>query len=162
MVTPPWTLESLAYHWGDAYLFCYTRDRWVALRRDRRYFLTADTLDDLEAAISSDYETSPVPRAFDPPDAAGYLDEPDDRHVWEPGLANMTAGDEQYSDEALDPETRIILWELRQLFPHWEIIYSPQLRTWMAKSKHGSFCEHSIALVWVALARMEHRRIDWD
>ena len=33
MMTPPWTLESLAYHWGDAYLFCYTRDRWVALRK---------------------------------------------------------------------------------------------------------------------------------
>ena len=51
MMTPPWTLELLSFHWGDAYLFCYARNRWVALRRDQRYFLTADTLDELEAAI---------------------------------------------------------------------------------------------------------------
>ncbi len=29
-------LEALAFHWGDAYLFSYFRDRWVALRRDNR------------------------------------------------------------------------------------------------------------------------------
>jgi len=39
-MTPPWTLESLAFHWGDAYVFCYTRDRWVALRKDNHTFIT--------------------------------------------------------------------------------------------------------------------------
>ena len=38
---PPVTLESLAFHWGDAYLICYARDQWAALRRDTRRFLTA-------------------------------------------------------------------------------------------------------------------------
>jgi hypothetical protein len=74
MMTPPWTLESLAFHWGDAYLFCYTRDRWVALRKDNHAFIAADTLDGLEAAIQRDYATHPVPHDFDPPDATHYLE----------------------------------------------------------------------------------------
>ena len=149
MSLPPWTLESLVHHWGDAYLFSYCRDRWVALRRDTRYFISADTLDELEAAIQADYEACPVPRAFDPPGTADYLGRPDEE--------NERQRDE---DENLAPETSLVLSELRQLFPLWAVTYSPGLQTWIAKSKHGSFCEHSIALVWVALERME--RIDWD
>lgn len=152
MRLPPWTLESLAHEWGDAYLFSYCRDRWVALRRDTRYFIAADTLDELEAAIQADYRQLPVPRAFDPPGADAYLDGPEE------------AG-EQDSDEAFGPGTHLILLKLRQLFPYWCITYSSELETWIATSEQGSFCEHSIALVWVALARMERRqegRIDRD
>ena len=75
---PPWTLERLAYEWGDAYLFSYCRDRWVALRRDNRSFITAHTLDLLEGAIRENYRWHPVPRAYDPPGATDYLDEADE------------------------------------------------------------------------------------
>jgi hypothetical protein len=69
--------------------------------------------------------------------------------------------DDQDGDDALDPDTRIILREVRALFPYWESTYSAELGIWRAKSKHGSFGEPSIALVWVALAQME-RRIDLE
>ena len=70
---PAVTLESVAFHWGDAYLLSYARDRWVALRRDRHRFLTAHTLTELETAIEADYRDHPVPRDFDPPGAGDYL-----------------------------------------------------------------------------------------
>ena len=70
---PAVTLESVAFDWGDAYLLSYTRDRWVALRRDSHRFLTAHTLTGLETAIEADYRDHPVPRDFDPPGAADYL-----------------------------------------------------------------------------------------
>jgi hypothetical protein len=159
MTMPPWTLERLAHEWGDAYLLCYCRDRWVALRRDRRYFLVADSLDELERVIRSDYRVRPVPREYDPPGAGDYLDGTDEASGWGPPLPEVAA--EQDGDAALDPETRIILRELRELFPYWEITYSAELGIWRAKSKDGSFGEPSIALVWVALAQME-RQIDWD
>ncbi len=63
---PAVTLESLSFHWADAYLISYARDRWVALRRDRHRFLTAGTLTGLETAIEADYRDHPVPRDFDP------------------------------------------------------------------------------------------------
>ena len=78
MTGAPVTLESLAFNWGDAYLFSYARDRWVALRRDRLRFLTAETLTGLEQAIEDDHRDHPVPRHFDPPGAADYLDLPKD------------------------------------------------------------------------------------
>lgn len=161
MTMPPWTLERLAHEWGDAYLLSYCRDRWVALRRDQRYFLTADTLDGLERAIQSDYREWPVPRECDPPGASDYLDESDGRDEtdgWGPPLAEVAERD---GDDALEPETRIILRELRELFPYWEISYSAELGIWRAKSKHGSFGEPSIALVWVVLSQME-RKMDRD
>ena len=70
---PAVTLESVTFHWGDAYLISYARDRWVALRRDNHRFLTAPTLTGLEAVIQADYRDHPVPRDFDPPGAADYF-----------------------------------------------------------------------------------------
>jgi hypothetical protein len=70
---PAVTLESVAFHWGDAYLISYARDRWVALRRDRHRFLTAPTLTGLETAIEADYRDHPVPRDPGPTGAADYL-----------------------------------------------------------------------------------------
>jgi hypothetical protein len=69
MSGPRWTLAAVTYHWGDAYLITYTRDHWVALRRDTRQFLSGSTLDELEAAIRADYDRQPVPREFDLPDS---------------------------------------------------------------------------------------------
>jgi hypothetical protein len=150
-MTPPWTLESLAFHWGDAYLFCYTRDRWVALRRDKRYFITADTLDGLQEAIQRDYNARRVPRDFDPAGATDYLDGEDQL---------QGRGDDRAA--VPDIETQIILRELRQRFPSWRITYSPQLGAWVAKSRYGTFCENSMTLVCIALTRIEQRMIDWD
>ncbi len=70
---PAVTLETVTFHWGDAYLIRCTRDRRVALRRDRQRFVTAGTLAGLETAIEADYRDNPVPRDFDPPGAADYL-----------------------------------------------------------------------------------------
>jgi len=121
MTSPPWTLASLAFHWGDAYLFSYTRDRRVALRRDRRYFITADTLPELEAAISSNYAKHPVPRSFDPPGATDYLGDPDHDPETEDG------------DAALDVATMIILMELRQPLLAWTITHSADIRAWIER-----------------------------
>ena len=35
MSGPRWTLAAVTYHWADAYLITYTRDRWVALCQRR-------------------------------------------------------------------------------------------------------------------------------
>ena len=145
MSIQPLNLESLAFHWGDAYLLCYSRDRWVALRRDNHMIIAADTLAQLEAEIEFDYEKNPVPRDFDPPDMTDYLDTEDED--W-----NET------DDGGLDAETRIILSELRQLFPDWTITYSPQTRVWVAQTSHATICENSMVLVCIALTRIEQKR----
>ena len=141
---------------------------------DKRSFLTADTLDELEAAIRSDYGRNPVPRDCDPPDATDYLEAPESGRWWGEGDEEWDGDNcriyepavpqpQGTSDDgaALDPETALILAELKTLFPRWEVTYSAALGTWTAKSQYGSFCEPTIALVWVGLTRME-RKIDWD
>ena len=75
---PGVTLESLDFDWGDAYIICYARDQWAALRRDTRRFLTAQTLDELATKIDTDYAAHPVPREFGPPGTADYLSAPDE------------------------------------------------------------------------------------
>ena len=97
-------LDTLAFHWADAYLLSYSRDRWVALRRDTRRFLIAGTLTGLEHAIQADYRHNPVSRDCDPPGTAGYLSLPGDGDV---------AGDGDVPDE----ESRFILAALRYAFP---------------------------------------------
>jgi len=68
---------TLSFHWGDAHLLTCTRDRWVALRRDRHRFLTAHTLTGLKTAIEADYRDHPVPPDSGPPGADGYLNFPE-------------------------------------------------------------------------------------
>ena len=113
---PGVTLESLDFEWGDAYLICYARDQWAALRRDTRRFLTAQTLDELAARIDADYAAHPVPRGCDPPGTADYLNAPDE-------------------DEAAgqDGERLELLAGLRDASPRWAISYSPFSRTWTAR-----------------------------
>lgn len=63
---PPVTLASLAARWGQAYLFGYARDRWIAIRRDGIWFLAAATLATLEAEIGFDQEQTPLLAVEDP------------------------------------------------------------------------------------------------
>ncbi len=141
---PPVTLASLTYHWGDAYMIHYTRDRWTALRRDTRRFLTADTLDGLETAIRADYRDQPVPRDFDLPGLTSYLNPDNDGDAPDEG------------EEVLEEDTLILLM-LRSAFPRWKITHSPQLRAWTAQTPDGTICENSPALLCLALTLIERK-----
>jgi len=135
-------LEALAFHWGDAYLLSYFRDRWAALRRDNYRFITADTLTELRNAIEADYENNPVPRAYDPSGATDYLD----------------AGDDDIpGDDDPDAETLTVLRELQTVFPMWAITYSCQMRSWIARTGDKTICENSPVLLAMALTLIERR-----
>lgn len=70
---PPVTLESLAFRRGGARLIHCARGQWAALRRGTRRFLTAQTLDQLAAAIEGpgrDWPWGNVP-PHKPPARAG-------------------------------------------------------------------------------------------
>ena len=151
---PPVTLESLDFEWGDAYLIHYARDQWAALRRDTRRFLTAQTLDELAATIEADYAASPVPRNFDPPDTADYLDAPDEDEA-----EDMDEDEGPGQDEAPgeDRERLELLMRLRDAFPHWVISYSPQTRAWIARKDGATICENSAALLCIALTLIERK-----
>ena len=139
MTGAPVTLESLAFNWGDAYLFSYARDRWVALRRDRLRFLTAETLTRLEHAIEDDHRDQPVPRHFDPPGAADYLDLP---------------GDDGMAGE----ETPFMLAALRHAFPSWTITCAEQMRAWIARTSGRTICVNSAVMLCAALMLVEGRQ----
>lgn len=138
------TLASLAAEWGDAYLIHYARDRWVALRRDTRRFLTADTLPGLERALKADYRDNPIPADFDVPGLTSYLT-PD--------------GDAPGDDvEEVPDEDTLILLMLRSAFPLWKVTYSPELRAWTAQTPDGTICENSAALLCIALTLIERKQ----
>jgi hypothetical protein len=138
MTGAPVTLETLAFNWGDAYLFSYARDRWVALRRDRLRFLTAETLTGLEHAIEDDHRDHPVPRHFDPPGATDYLDVP--------------------GGDGMDGEgTPFMLAALRHAFPAWTITCSSGLGAWIARSQGRTICQGSPFMLCAALTLVEGR-----
>ena len=62
----PWDvmeLESLTFHWGDAYSISHpVPGRWIAQRRDNRETVTAETAEQLHKAIEADYAKKRVPR----------------------------------------------------------------------------------------------------
>jgi hypothetical protein len=62
----PWDvaeLESLAWHWGDAYaVTCPEPGTWLAQRRDTRETLRAATPGALHEAILADYTARPIGR----------------------------------------------------------------------------------------------------
>jgi hypothetical protein len=134
------TLESLEFRWGDIYLVCYARDKWVALRRDHLRFLTADTLAGLERAIESDHRDHPLPRDFGPAGAADYLSVPDD-----------DLPDEDLPDDA----SRFVLAALRHAFPLWTITYSAQMHAWIAWTRTKTLCENSPVLLCAALLMLQ-------
>ena len=57
MTIHPLTLEALVFHWGDVYVICYQRDRWVAKRRASELLFDANTLAELETEIEADFQT---------------------------------------------------------------------------------------------------------
>jgi hypothetical protein len=150
MNEPRWTLEAVTFHWGDAYLVSYTCDRWVALRRDTHQFVTADTLDRLEAAMRADYEHQPVPRDFDPPGTAEEM-------TWSLVPAICDTDEVTGDDDGLDADTVTIVRTLRQAFPLWAITYSRQTRAWIARTHGKTICEASAALLCIALTLIERR-----
>jgi hypothetical protein len=137
-------LEALVFDWGDAYLLSYVRDRWVALRRDRRRFLVADTLTGLERLIQDDYRRHPVSRDCDPPGTADYL--------------SLDAGDMAGDGDVPDEDTEFILAALRCAFPSWTITCSPQLRAWLARAGGKTICLDSPVLLCAALTLIERRQ----
>jgi len=134
-------LETLAFHWADAYLLSYSRDRWVALRRGTRRFLIAGTLTGLEHAIQDDYRHHPVSRDCDPPGTADCL--------------NLDDGEVPADGDVPDEEIRFILAALRYAFPAWTITYSPPLRAWIARSCGKTICQNSPVLLCAALMPIE-------
>jgi hypothetical protein len=150
MTVPPPTLAFLAYHWGDAYLISYAKDRWIALRRDTRYFLVADSPAELEKLITADYRRQPVSRDFDPLQDANYL-------IF-PGILAFPGEDDSLdADEGLGTETLIILQELRRAFPAWTITYSKQTQTWVGQMRKKTISVTSAVELCTALTLIERR-----
>jgi hypothetical protein len=152
-MAPP-TLASLAWHWGDAYLLSWVRDRWVALRRDARYFLVASTLPELETLITADHRDNPVSRDYDPPGAGDYLEYPG--VLFAPG----DDSDHPDDDQGLDAEALITIAELRRAFPAWAIIYSTELGAWIATTRTKTISQHSAVSLAIALTLIERR--EWQ
>jgi hypothetical protein len=149
MTGPPPTLAFLAYHWGDSYLLSSVRDRWVALRRDARYFLVADTLAELEIVVTADYGANPVGRKYDPPGTDDYLAIP--------GILTGDGGEDLDDDAELDVDTLITVRELRRAFPMWTIIYSAQTRTWIGRTRKKTISQSSAVSLSIALTMIERR-----
>jgi hypothetical protein len=138
---PPITLTSLTWGWGDAYAIGYHHDQWTAARRDGHAAITAYTLAGLDTAISIDYRTRPVPRAFDPP-----------------GTDSVT-GQDRDSDQAPadDTEAVFLLAAMQAAFPAWTIEYSTHARAWIAHTRKKTICENSPVLLCAALLLIERR-----
>jgi hypothetical protein len=161
MSSDPSALESLMFNWGDAYLFGYARDRWVAIRRDGLLFLAADTLTQLETEIESDCGKNPVLDECDALDAVSdYLtaEHGDLPESTDDLLALAVRAAEAIVGEAA--EHHIILDELRVLFPDWDIEYCEQMRGWIAKRKGATIWENSPLFLRIALTRIEQKRKD--
>ena len=151
---PGVTLESLDFDWGDAYIICYARDQWAALRRDTHRFLTAATLDELAASIEADYAAHPVPRDFDPPGTADYLDAPGGDEDQDPDDDEDDGGGRA---PGRDGERLELLIRLREAFPQWAISYVPFPRAWTARKDGATICQNSAALLCIALALIERK-----
>ena len=151
---PPVTLQWLAFNWGDAYIICYARDHWAALRRDTRRFLTAETLDELAARIDADYAASPVPRGCDPPGTADYLDAPGEGEDQDDAPEEDDGGG---GASGRDGDRLELLIRLREAFPQWAISYAPFSGAWTARKDGATICQNSPALLCLALALIERK-----
>ena len=161
---PGVTLESLDWDWGDAYLICYARDQWAALRRDTHRFLTAQTLDELATKIDADYAASPVPRGCDPPGTADYLAPGDGEDLDEDDAPGE--GEGEGGAPGQDGDTLELLIRLRNAFPQWAISYAPFPQAWTAHKDGATICQKSPALLCLALIERKERRArhgpGWD
>lgn len=66
-VMTPWQddLETLRWHWGDAYEILWANGQFHAKRRDNGKMLHAETAEDMYKVIAQDYQAKPVPRVRD-------------------------------------------------------------------------------------------------
>jgi hypothetical protein len=159
MSSDPPALESLMFAWGDAYIFGYARDRWIAIRRDGVLFLASDTLTQLEAEIEFDDGNNPVLDECDSlATARAYLiaDPCSPPECTEDLLTRAVRAAEAIIRRAA--ENNLILSQLRALFPDWDIEYSEQMKGWIAKRKGATIWENSQPLLRVALTRIEGKR----
>jgi hypothetical protein len=155
---PP-ALEALMFIWGDAYIFGYARDRWIAIRRDGLMFLAADSLLQLEAEIEFDYGNNPVSSECDALDAArrylttdhGSRPEPTDEL-----LTRAVRAAEVIIRRAA--ENRLILSQLRALFPDWDIEYCEQVNGWIAQRKGATIWEDSALDIRIALTLIKQKQ----
>jgi hypothetical protein len=159
MSSDPSALESLMFAWGDAYIFAYARDRWIAIRRDGLMFLAADTLAQLNAEIGFDYGNNSVLSERDGLDAArDYLTAD---HGSPPECTDDLLTQTVRAAEAIirrADENRLILSQLRALFPDWDIEYCEQIRGWIAKRKGATIWENSPLDIRLALTLIEQKR----
>jgi hypothetical protein len=159
MSSNPPALESLMFAWGDAYIFGYARDRWIAIRRDGLMFLPADTLTQLEAEIEYDYGNNPVLDERDSLDAArSYLtaDHGSPPECTDDLLTRTIRAAETIIRRAA--ENHLILSQLRALFPDWDIEYCEQIRGWIAHRKGATIWENSPLDIRIALTRIEQKQ----
>ncbi|HEY2264530.1 MAG TPA: hypothetical protein VGI96_18050 [Streptosporangiaceae bacterium] len=137
----PVTLSALLWDWSDAYTIGYQHDQWIAARRDGRGTLRRPTLAMLDTATQTDYRTSPVPRAFDPP-------------------ATSAGG---RNDERPSDDESFLLTAMQEAFPAWAISYDTVTRSWTAQTPAISIRQPTAALLCAALAgagRRAHRTSD--
>ena len=159
MSSGPPALESLMFAWGDAYIFGYARDRWIAIRRDGLLFLAADTLAQLEAEIDFDYGNNPVLSECDALDAArSYLtaDHDSPPECTDDLLTRTVRAAEAIIRRAA--ENHLILSQLRALFPDWDIEYCEQMRGWIARRKGATIWENSPLDIRLALTLIEQKQ----
>jgi hypothetical protein len=153
------TLESLMFAWGDAYIFGYAWDRWIAIRRDGLLFLTAGTLTQLEAEIEFDYGNNPVLSECDALDAARlYLTADPGRppECTDELLTRTVRAAEAITRRAA--ENHLIASQLRALFPGWDIEYCEQMRGWIAHRKDATVWENSPLDIRLALTLIEQKQ----
>ena len=159
MSSDPPALEALMFTWGDAYIFGYARDRWLAIRRDGLLFLAAGTLTQLETEIEFDYGNNPVLSECDALDAArSYLtaDPGSPPECTEDLLARAVRAAETITRRAA--ENHLTLSQLRALFPDWDIEYCEQIRGWIARRKAATIWENSPLDIRLALTLIEQKR----
>jgi hypothetical protein len=159
MSSDPPALESLMFAWGDAYIFGYARDRWVAIRRDGLLFLPADTLTQLETEIESDYGNNPVLDECDALDAISsclIADHGSQPECTDDLLARAVRAAEAITRRAA--ENHLILSQLRALFPDWDIEYCEQIRGWIARRKGATIWENSPLNIRLALTLIEQKQ----
>jgi hypothetical protein len=153
------TLESLMFAWGDAYIFAYARDRWIAIRRDGLLFLAADTLTQFEAEIEFDYGNNPVLSECDALDAArSYLT---DDYGCPPECTDDLLMRTVRAAEAIirrAAENHLILSQLGALFPDWDIEYCEQMRGWIAHRKDATIWENPPLDIRLALTLIEQKQ----
>ena len=159
MSNDPPTLESLMFRWDDAYIFGYTRDRWIAIRRDGQRFLAAGTLTQLETEIGFDYGNNPVLDECDALDAArDYLTA---GHGSPPECTDDLLALAVRAAEVItrrSAENNLILSQIRGLSPDWDIEYCEQMRGCIARRKGATIWENSPLFLRIALTRIEGKQ----